>query len=507
MIFVLMFAARAVAANDSFTWTGASTDWSVAASWGGTAPTASDGVVDLTFPASACMGTFALTECPSTTDDIPNLTVGTLSLADITDASSSTTMLPLPGGGSYQVGGSDTLTLDGGLDVPTTELGSGDGVMGEGATVVNVPIALGAANSWSLGPHVSLSLNGTVTGNYPLLITSDTGAFIFPYDPIEVGPLTISDTNVEAGTPCAPGVLGDLNGVDEQPVTLDNSLLVGNATIGALRMDGGELEPGVLSAASVDLSGSTQVESGLQPDGAAPELTSSGAVDLASAELAVGDGDCEAPGTVTTLVQAHGGIVGTFTDSEGNPISNGEVIQSASGCPTDTADPIEINYTTTTVTATLDPLAPPSPAPSPAPSPSPLSVPVAPVISLLGAPRPESRGVAETLECTASAGHVCDVTGTLTSIKPRTNTRLLQALAAKAQHKQRAILDGSTTTTIPAGASVTITVKLDSTARKLLADLHKLRATLAVTLSSGGTSSTVFRTTVTLVSHRKNVKR
>jgi hypothetical protein len=515
-ILLLTFATPAVAANDSFTWDGVSTDWSVAASWGGTAPSASDGVVDLTFPASACMGTFEYTECPVTTDDIPNLTVGTLSLADITDASSSATMPLVPGGGSYEVLGSDALTLDGGIDVPTTALGSGNGVMGLGTTGINVPIVLGAANSWSLGPHVSLSVGGDITGSFPLAISGDSDALIALGAPVEVGLMTISDTVVVVGGFSPSDPPGDLNGVDAQPVTLDDSVLDGNAAVGQLTMDGGELNFGVLTAASINLSGSTQVNDELQPAGAAPDLTSSGAVNLASAELAVSDDGCEPSGTVTTLVQAQGRIVGTFTDSEGNPITNGEIIQPAYGCPTDTADPIEINYTTNAVTATLDSRPPELPAPSPAlpapptlspePSSSVLSVPVAPKISLLGAPRPESQGVSATLECTASAGHVCDVTGTLTSVESRANARLLPVIAAKAKHKPRALVDGSSTTEIPAGATATITVTLDSTARKLLAELHKLRATLTVTLNTGGTPSTAYRNTVTLASPRKNVK-
>jgi hypothetical protein len=458
---------------------------------------------------------FGQTECPDTTDDIPNLTVGTLSLADITDASSSTgPALPSPGGGSYSVGGSDPLTLDSGIDVPTTALGSGDGEMSVGLTGIGLPIVLGGDNSWSLGPDVTLELSGGVTGDYPLAIIGGNDSTIVLNSPVEVGPVTISDTVVVVGFPSEAPV--DLNGVDGQPITLDGGILDANATLGPLTMNGGELPLGgfglPVSADSVNLSPSTEVSTELQPDGAAPELESGGVVNLASAELTVNDDGCEAPGTVTTLVQAQGGLVGTFTDADGNPITNGEIVQPPYGCSTDVSDPIEINYTANSVTATLEtptvvsplPLLPaPSPASS-APSPSAVSAPVAPAILLLGALRPESQGIAATLECTASAGSVCDVTGKLTSVELRTNARVLSATAARASEKRRAIIDGSATTTIPAGATATITVALDSAARQLLAALHKLPATLTVTLSSGGTSRTAFTSAVTLASHRKS---
>jgi hypothetical protein len=464
------------------------------------------------------------TECPTTTDDIPNLTVGTLSLGDITDASSATGPLPpsstFPGGGSYVVQGGDPLTIDEGIDVPTTELGSGNGEMSEGGTGIIVPIVLGGPNSWSLGPYVSLSVNG-VTGNFPLSIIGDSQSLIGLAAPVEVGPVTISNTNVVAGQLGPSDTPGDLNEVDGQPVTLDDSVLDNNATVGVLTMNGGELSldwPGTtLSADAVNLSASTEVSAELQPTGAVPPLESSGAVDLASAELAVNDDSCQAPGTVTTLVQAQGGLVGTFTDADGNPITNGEVVEPAYGCSTDVADPIEINYAANAVMATLEssPPSPPSPpSPSPAPSAPAVTVPpalspvlVAPVISLLGALRPESEGVAVTLECTARTGSACDVTGKLTSIETGADTKLLPATDAKAHQKRRAILDGSARTTIPAGAIETVTVALDSTARKLLASLHELPATLTVFLSTGGTSSTVFRHTVTLASNHKKAKR
>jgi hypothetical protein len=449
--------------------------------------------------------------------------VGTLSLASITDASSSTTPIPVspafPGGDSYDIQGSDVLTLDGGIDVPTTALGSGNGWGSEGTTDIDIPIVLGGANSWSLGPSVSLSVNGGVTGSYPLAISGDSDSLIGLNAPVEVGPITISDTDVAVGQFFPSVAPGELNSVDGQPVTLDDSTLDDNATVGPLTMIGGELGldwPGAtLSAASVNLSASTQVNAELQPDGAAPELVSGGVVNLASAELTVNDDGCEVPGTVTTLVQAQGGLVGTFADADGNPITNGEIIQPEYGCTTDVTDPIEINYTANAVTATLEsstvvsplPLVPAPASPSPASSPSALSAPIPAGISLLGTLRPESQGVAATLECTASAGSVCDVTGELTSVELRTNARVLSATSAKASKKQRAIVDGSTTTAIPAGATATITVALDSTARKLLAELHKLSATLTLTLRSGGTSRTVFTSAVTLASKRKSDKR
>jgi hypothetical protein len=69
---------------------------------------------------------------------------------------------------------------------------------------------------------------------------------------------------------------------------------------------------------------------------------------------------------------------------------------------------------------------------------------------------------------------------------------------ARRKTTRRTVVDGSTSTAIPAGSSATLTVKLDAGARELLAKFHKLPVDFTVTLGSGSTSTTVTSETLTL---------
>jgi hypothetical protein len=96
------------------------------------------------------------------------------------------------------------------------------------------------------------------------------------------------------------------------------------------------------------------------------------------------------------------------------------------------------------------------------------------------------------------------VTGTLTSIEHGREIRARSGASARSRRKPATVVDGSHTETIPAGSTATLSVALNSKARKLLAAHHKLSATLTVTLRGGGASSTASTRTVTLTRHSKS---
>ncbi|TMK40921.1 MAG: hypothetical protein E6G56_05895 [Actinobacteria bacterium] len=389
---LLLCAAPNAGATTSFMWTGGSgTNWSTAANWGGTAPAAADGTVDLTFPGTACTPA-----CATTTDDIANLTVGTLTLANKVVASSGGPPPPPQSPSSYSVTGSQALTLTGGIDVVTSSTGSGTGVSSSPMDV-SVPIVLGADNSWSLGADSSLGMPDAITGAHALNVAL---AGSFGMQSVEVGPLTITGSGGAAGVFFgAPGVDGDLNGTSGQPVNLSHVFLEERGTTGPLTFSDGYLLVGIPgfggqlhTTGALTLSGATSVEFDEPPPGASsPEITTAGAANLGSATLRIAE-SCPSPGTVFTLVQAQGGISGVFTDLTGAPITNGETIQPAAGsCGSSSSPlPLRIDYAANAVTATVlssaassqqssssasqQPLANPS-VPNPYPGPGPTSPP------------------------------------------------------------------------------------------------------------------------------------
>ncbi len=239
----------------------------------------------------------------------------------------------------------------------TVATGSGTGVRSSSMRI-DPPIVLGGANSWSLGSDVSLALTRAITGPYPLDITAHRDTLQMEgHD--EVGPLTVTEGWVSIGE---SNVDGDLNGIDEEPVLLNESSLFGHGSVGPLTLTSGYLYvgfPGLGGDLHVNgtltLSGTTSVE--IHPaatPGTTPRIITQGAANLGSATLRIGV-QCPTSGTIFTLVEASGGVSGVFTDLTGAPIANGETIQADdNGCPTPSSSlPLRIDYSADTVTATV----------------------------------------------------------------------------------------------------------------------------------------------------------
>jgi hypothetical protein len=356
-------------ATSAFTWTGASSnaepktpasnsEWTTVANWNGVTAPATGETVDLSFPAAACTPA-----CAEMLDDIPGLSVDTLTLEDTIVASPVQTGPPGPPPistepSSYSIAGTDALTLTGGIDVLTSTIGSGPGISSSPMQIA-VPILLGAANSWSLASNTELALTKSITGAYPLDITNH-GDSLELYGADEVGPLTITGGGVSIGTPNSEG---DLNGGDQEPVTLNNAFLSGRGNIGPLNFNDGFILVGFPGfgdlhiEGALTLSGDTRAEfERLQSGETATQITVEGAANLGSATLRLPEG-CVAPGNVFTLLRAQGGISGVFTDLTGARITDGETIQPAtSECGASSPElPLQINYSANAVTATVLP--------------------------------------------------------------------------------------------------------------------------------------------------------
>lgn len=352
-----------------FTWSGHHypRNWSEGANWeGGTAPATADGTVDLDFPLSACEPW--PTECPTPTDDISGLTLGTLTLQGFVIRWSGLAPFELPPPGlhpeSWSVDGTEALKLAGGIVADIEQEGTGEGVVGNGGISVSPPLVLTADNSWSVGPSPgSLNILSEVTGSHALHVTLGADNGLELEHGAEVGPLTIS-----GGRNSYLGVGGfesdeDLNGESGSPVTVEGASLFGGGATGPLtlaggaylsvgsRVGGGELhvhgdftaDPGTLAAFEIP-----------EPAWGPPsELVADGRAEIQGARLNVA-ASCPATGTYT-LVQAAGGITGVGDDQAGVPIPDGTVLPGApDGCGTGRPGPaLRIEYHPDTITATV----------------------------------------------------------------------------------------------------------------------------------------------------------
>jgi Glucodextranase, domain B len=103
--------------------------------------------------------------------------------------------------------------------------------------------------------------------------------------------------------------------------------------------------------------------------------------------------------------------------------------------------------------------------------------------------------------CKGLAGQTCKIVARLTTKEKLRGSRLL-AITAK-HHKRpktrsKIVTVGSRTVTIPAGKTVTITINLNATGRKLLARYHKLPVHLSAVFVAGATKSTVIAQNLTV---------
>jgi hypothetical protein len=350
-------ASPAFAINPSFTWTGQSTsngNWSNNNNWSPTtAPAPSTVAQTFDFPALPSCNQ-AASACYNSNNDVTGLSANVLRV-DLT--------------GAYDIAGTQPLTLTGGL----TTVGSG------GSATLTLPLEASGPNLWSITGDLTVS--GTITTADPTKAFSidmaDSAAALRLSADDEVGDVTAAppgpngNSGVDApanGTITLSG-LGQLNGSDNQSVALDQVALAGAGTVGALTSNGGELQVGnggpigtpgklIVAGTGLTLDANSATVFTLKSGTASPtpgtdfgqlNPTSSAALDGA-VEILLNHFSCPTlqVGAVYTLVQTGGTITGHFSNAP-----NGAVITTPNPTGCGAGASFRINYTTSTVTATV----------------------------------------------------------------------------------------------------------------------------------------------------------
>ncbi|HEX3617739.1 MAG TPA: hypothetical protein VHU61_14460 [Solirubrobacteraceae bacterium] len=373
---ITLFAPVSAATAANANWSGASTNdtWSSPGNWrANAAPSGSVGVLALP-PASARCGGWS---CSFGVDDIPSLSVGTLSI----DSSNNYLVTPLDSG--------DAIELVKGLSFTTRATPASNRLL----TKMVVPLTLGAAQNWTVagvsGNPTELAL-GAVTGeSYPLTVHMSGGVTLQAAD-LDTGPLRLTgggDVVLAAqmaepadDVPAYPPPLISARGITlargasldlSSPDVVSGAISVAPGSYSTLQIGHGVAPDGT---ATVDGDVTLRANSTLQlwidqadptgkpqPSTDASQLTVSGTLDLAGAGLALSQGftdtqvDCASlsDGQVYTLVSATR-LVGTFAG-----IANHQVVDLGVCDPlrTTPAHAVLISYNTRarpqTITATV----------------------------------------------------------------------------------------------------------------------------------------------------------
>ena len=337
--------AEAFATPSTYTWSGdaGNGNWSNGANWvGGSAPSATT-PVNLVFPATVCASTTAT--C-ATVDDINGLVVDSLSI-DVAAGSAI----------QYSIGGTDQLTLDGGITVPAP---SGTTTSRTGGPSISDNLALGAANTWAI--NYGLQVTGSLSGAFALTIDTVQGTNLsLEGSSNEVGAISIDGPTGVSGS--AGGIVGatqDLNGLANTPGSIqvtDAALFFGNdpnvtnLTVGdvttshaLVAVDGAPLAANVTLDATSTVSYRALIAN--PPTNNAPLLTTAGTTTLAGAALSIYAACNITPNTSFPIVSATN-LSGTFSTASGQTIANGDVIAASNqpmggGC---TPPDLKITYT------------------------------------------------------------------------------------------------------------------------------------------------------------------
>ncbi len=323
----LALVSAASGAASPFVWTGNASgpDWSSGINWEeGSAPSGSDPIA-LEFPQIPdCSGT-----CYKSENNVSGLTAESIKIDD---------------GNDYVLRG-DEITLDGGGLAASPASGSS----GSAGDVLDMPIKLGASQTWSIaGRNGGVGENGTavlgkLTGSNSSELTLEISdeAALFLENETEVGSTAISgaDTNEAGIFNGFVGYFGDLNFLNGNPVSLNHVFFIGSGAFGALSTYHAELDIGsateeaegiIADSAKFD-SGS---EVGFQITGAGDTagedyslLESTGPVELGGSTLFVevltsGGSSCPSlhRGQTYTFVSTTGKLSGSFANApEGGP--------------------------------------------------------------------------------------------------------------------------------------------------------------------------------------------
>jgi autotransporter-associated beta strand protein len=264
------------------TWTGATSAlWSVATNWSGGSP-AGDLNAVLVFPANAAN--------LSNTNDLTNLTIQSISFS---------------GGADYTIGG-NSLTLSGGgmtLDQTVTS----------GNTVINVPITLGATQTWSVtNPSRTLQIGGVISGPATADLTK-----------AGMGTLILSADNTYSGTTTFAAGFVLVNGSQPSSNVIVNggAILGGSGTVGTITTSGvinpGGPGPGILRSGNVTFNAGSSLVIQLSsptPGTGFSQLSVTGTVNLAGNPTLTPTLGTSRPsvGNTYMFITSTGAVTGTF---------------------------------------------------------------------------------------------------------------------------------------------------------------------------------------------------
>ncbi len=127
-------------------------------------------------------------------------------------------------------------------------------------------------------------------------------------------------------------------------------------------------------------------------------------------------------------------------------------------------------------------------------------------LALIGRPTSSDARVTDKLSCAPSALLPCRATETLTTTETTRGGRPV-ALSASIRRKRRTVIVATKRVMIHPGRTVTVTVKLNATGRKLLARFGKLPVTLNITLLQNGRHLTIANTKLTVKPKKKRPRR
>jgi hypothetical protein len=351
-------------ARKDYTWSGATpvnggtgtdySDWSNGTNWvGGIAPSGSVGT--LTFPTltnSACTNPAQSEACWRTIDDISGLTANRISIGPDGDF-------------GWELFGNSNFSNP----PPPIGLGSGGLTVNSASVDWEIPITLGASQTWSLrgsNPDFGAGLVDITGRSDALTLDLSSQAHVSLDGDDEVGHFTAS------GGGSVSLVGGALNGSDHKPVRFSGgtSLAVifdGDVweAIGPLTMRGGEVSvgsdatvngrpmaPGGLTVnGKVSLDASSTLAMYIDSPGTTAgvdysQLNATGAAHLRRARLSLGGCSALNPGDADTIVHTTRKITGTFANAPDGTI----VPITCSGAPEATA---RITYTANSVIATV----------------------------------------------------------------------------------------------------------------------------------------------------------
>ena len=275
-------------------------------------------------------------------------------------------------GALYQISGNPVTLGAGGISAAPSASDAN-----QGSPDFQVPVTLGASQTWSItggSYNQQLAIAAAVTGStHALAINLSNQTSLGLYADNEVGAVSVTSSGapstVELGHPNNPG---SLNGTDGNPVSFSGGarLLADPGTVGPLTMAGGQIQVGEpFQAGTLAVNGGVTLDStsslatyirrsGTTAGTDFSQLTATGAVDLAGANLAIGGetlvGEAYScpvltPGDVDTLVTTTGSLTGTFSG-----VPDGTTIPV--DCPGASVPPptVRINYTANAVTATVE---------------------------------------------------------------------------------------------------------------------------------------------------------